>query len=60
MKRIALTIGALAVLGLFSVPASAGDYFYYVVRNQNHARHHDDLDHRGFHREWIHNDKPRF
>jgi hypothetical protein len=60
MKRIVLAIGAMTVLGLFSIPASAGDYFYRVIRNNNHARHHDDLDHRAFHRELTHRDAHRY
>lgn len=60
MKRIAQTIGVISLLGFFSVSASAGDYYYRNVRNQNHLRHHDRLEHRAFHRELVHNDAHRY
>ncbi len=61
MKRFALTLTALAVLALFSVPASAADYYYRrVIRHNNHVQHHDNLDHRAFHRDLQHRDAHRY
>ena len=66
MKRIALSLAALGVLGVlavFNAPATASDlsvllrglsYGSHHVARENHARHHDDLEHRDYHRELDH------
>ena len=63
MKRIALSLAALGILSVFNAPAEASDLSmllngishggHYVAR-ENHARHHDDLEHRDVHRELDH------
>ncbi len=62
MKRLVLSLAALGVLAIFSAPATASDFYYSFGRQiarDNHARHHDDLDHRAFHRELDHREAHR-
>ncbi len=61
MKRFALTVAALAALVYITAPASASDgYYRQTIRHNNHVRHHDDLDHRAFHREVRHREVHRY
>ena len=52
MKRLALTLAALAVFSvLTATPAKAGDIYF---RGYHHSRFHDRVEHRTFHRSLIH------
>jgi hypothetical protein len=59
-----VVLGSLAIL---TSPAAAHDYLYrgryaypYGSAARNHARHHDDLAHREFHRELRHREAHRY
>ncbi len=69
MKRIALSLAALGMLAVFNAPASASDltvflrggsFGRYLAAQQNHSRHHEDLNHRSYHRELEHNAAHRY
>lgn len=61
MKRLALTVGALAALACVTAPVSASDgYYRWIIKQNNHVRHHDDLDHRAFNRELRHREVHRY
>jgi hypothetical protein len=69
MKRIALSFAVLGMLAVFNAPATASDFTVflrggsfgrYYVAQQNHARHHQDLGHRAYHRELEHNEAHRY
>ena len=65
MKRLALTVAALAALACINTPASASDFSRWFgpnnyVRHYNHVRHHDDLDHRSYHRQLYHREVHRY
>lgn len=69
MKTIILSSTVLGLLAVLPASASASDLSVFLrslsygghhVARQNHARHHDDLDHRAFHRELVHNEAHRY
>ncbi|MDP6554155.1 MAG: hypothetical protein QGG71_05780 [Pirellulaceae bacterium] len=69
MKRIALSFAVLGVLAVFNAPATASDLTVFLrgvsfgrhrVAQQNHTRHHKDLGHRAYHREFDHNEAHRY
>ena len=61
MKRLVLTVAVLAALACINTPASASDGFFRLFIGQNnHVRHHDNLDHRGFHRQLYHRQVHRY
>jgi len=69
MKRLVMSLGALAAVAALAMPANADDFHrphhrgYYGgghVARANHARHHDDLEHRAYHRELDHRSAHRY
>ena len=61
MKRIALTVATLAALACMNTPASASDgYYRRFIGQNNHVRHHDNLDHRSYHRQIRHREVHRY
>ena len=73
MKRIVLSLAALGILSVFNAPANASDlsvllrrlaygghHGRHQVARENHAVHHDDLEHRAVHRELDHRTAHRY
>ena len=68
MKRVALSLGVLAVVAMLASSAAAqyGYSPYYspysggYYPQARHARHHDDLEHRAYHRELDHRAAHRY
>lgn len=69
MKYIALSLAALGIWSLGSAPAEASDLSLFLrglsygghhIARENHAIHHDDLEHRAVHRELDHREAHRY
>ena len=71
MKRITLSLVAMGILSAFNVnaPAKASDLSVVLnslfngghqIARENHAQHHDDLEHRSYHRELEHRAAHRY
>ena len=69
MKRVLLVIATLSLVSVLHAPAEASDLSVLLrhifhgghhAARENHARHHDDLEHRGYHRELDHREAHRY
>ncbi len=58
MKRFMMGALAIAIIPFATQNVDAQSWSWYA--HNNHARHHDDLDHREFHRYLYHNEAHRY